>query len=66
MKITYSGGGFSSLLLVAFIVLKIIGVITWSWWWVLSPIWIPIMGVIVIGIIVLLYIMIKAWKKNLL
>lgn len=31
-----------SLLLVAFIVLKLTGVITWSWWWVLSPLWIPL------------------------
>ena len=29
------------LLLVAFIVLKLTGVITWSWWWVLSPLWLP-------------------------
>jgi hypothetical protein len=21
--------------------LKLIGYITWSWWWVLSPVWIP-------------------------
>jgi hypothetical protein len=24
----------------AFIVLKLAGVIDWSWWWVLSPLWI--------------------------
>ncbi len=24
----------------ALIVLKLTGVITWSWWWVLSPLWI--------------------------
>lgn len=36
-----SGGiGFAGLLTIAFIVLKLTGVITWSWWWVLSPIWI--------------------------
>lgn len=29
------------LLLVAFIVLKLCGVIGWSWWWVLAPFWIP-------------------------
>ena len=23
-----------------FVILKLVGVITWSWWWVLSPIWI--------------------------
>lgn len=36
-----SGIGFCGLLAIAFIVLKLIGVIKWSWWWVLSPIWIP-------------------------
>ena len=36
-----SGGiGFIGLLTVAFIVLKLTGVITWSWWWVLAPAWI--------------------------
>jgi hypothetical protein len=29
------------LLLVAFVVLKLVGAIAWSWWWVLSPVWIP-------------------------
>lgn len=36
-----SGGiGFTGLLAIVFIVLKLIGVVNWSWWWVLSPIWI--------------------------
>ena len=30
----------SGVLLVTFIVLKLVGVIDWSWWWVLSPLWI--------------------------
>ena len=34
------------LLTVAFIVLKLIGYIDWSWWWVLSPTLIPL-GLIV-------------------
>lgn len=38
---TVSGGiGFSSLLTIVFIVLKLCGVINWSWIWVFSPIWI--------------------------
>jgi hypothetical protein len=37
-----SGIGFCGLLAIAFIVLKLCNVITWSWWWVLSPLWIPI------------------------
>jgi hypothetical protein len=36
-----SGGiGFSGLLTIAFIVLKLTNYINWSWVWVLSPIWI--------------------------
>ena len=31
-----------SLLGVAFIVLKVMGQITWSWWWVLAPFWVPV------------------------
>lgn len=30
-----------SLILVLFIALKLLGYIDWSWWWVLSPIWVP-------------------------
>ncbi len=38
-----SGGiGIGGVLLIVFIVLKLCGVIAWSWWWVLSPLWIPI------------------------
>lgn len=29
------------MLLVAFVVLKLLGLITWSWFWVLSPVWMP-------------------------
>lgn len=36
-----SGIGLTGLLTVLFIGLKLTGYITWSWLWVLSPIWIP-------------------------
>lgn len=35
-----SGIGFVGLLTILFIALKLTGYIAWSWWWVLSPIWI--------------------------
>ena len=35
----YYGTSWLSLLGVAFIVLKLIGVIAWSWWWVTCPFW---------------------------
>ena len=37
---TYSGIGFCGLLTIAFIILKLCNVITWTWVWVLSPLWI--------------------------
>lgn len=52
-----SGGiGFAGLLTIVFIVLKLLGKIDWSWWWVLSPIWISILLVVatvVIGVTIL-------------
>ena len=50
-----SGGiGFSGLLTVLFVGLKLTGHITWPWVWVLSPIWIPIgLALIVLGFIYL-------------
>jgi hypothetical protein len=45
------GGGFSGLLFIAFLILKLCNVITWSWWWVTAPLWIPVAFVIVVSII---------------
>lgn len=30
----------AGLLGIAFIILKLTGAITWSWWWVLAPFWV--------------------------
>lgn len=38
---TAGGIGFCGLLTIVFIVLKLTKVITWSWIWVLAPIWMP-------------------------
>ena len=45
------GLGFCDVLLIVFIVLKLIGVINWSWGWVLAPLWIPVL-LVVIGFLV--------------
>jgi len=34
-----STSGISTALIV-FVILRLVGVIGWSWWWVLSPLWI--------------------------
>jgi len=39
-KESNTGIGFTGLLLILFIGLKLTGYIAWSWWWVLSPVWI--------------------------
>jgi hypothetical protein len=36
-----TGISLSTALTTTFIVLKLCNVIAWSWWWVLSPLWIP-------------------------
>lgn len=49
------GIGFVGLLTITFIVLRLINVITWSWVWVLSPLWIyAIVKVILIVILTII------------
>lgn len=51
-----SGGiGFVGLLTIVFITLKLTNYIDWSWWWVLSPIWISatIVAIILLGVVFL-------------
>ena len=46
-----SGIGFTGLLAILFIALKLTGYITWSWLWVLAPIWITFIFVVFVIII---------------
>lgn len=60
---TTSGGiGFTGLLTIVFIVLKLLDVIKWSWWWVLSPIWISF-GIALVIIFIPLLVAIIGNKK---
>ena len=43
-----------SILTIVFVVLKLTKVITWSWWWVLSPLWIDLILLSIVLIIVAL------------
>jgi hypothetical protein len=53
----YGGVSFPGLLTLLFIGLKLGKVIDWSWWWVLSPLWI---GVVVAVVVILAAIVIAA------
>lgn len=45
------GLGLGSVLTIVFVVLKLVGVINWSWIWVLAPLWISvILALILFGV----------------
>lgn len=52
---TASGGiGFSGLLGLLLIALKLTHVIAWSWVWVLAPFWLPMVVLLVLALFVLI------------
>lgn len=57
----YGEISFTSLLTILFIGLKLGKVIDWSWWWVLSPLWISLGIGVVIFLIILIF---GVWLKN--
>lgn len=42
-----SGISFMGVLAIVFITLKLLGTITWSWWWVTAPLWAGLATVLV-------------------
>ena len=53
-------GLLTTLLTVLFVGLKLTNYINWSWWWVLSPLWIPLVLILLVIIILFtLYCIIK-------
>lgn len=64
IHISSSGGiGFVGALTILFIALKLLNKINWSWWWVLSPIWISAIVTIFILIVVVIIVLIVDNKK---
>lgn len=58
-----SGGiGFAGLLTIVFVTLKLLDKIDWSWWWVLSPLWIS--AGLVIAILAVYLIVVLVWKDG--
>ena len=50
-QVIYKGPGILGLLGIAFVVLKLVGVIDWSWWWVTLPFYVPLILLIIFLII---------------
>lgn len=50
-----SGSDICGTLFIVFLVLKLTGVIQWSWWWVFSPIWIPLALLLGLALAVLVF-----------
>ena len=47
-----SGIGICGVLTIVFVVLKLVGVINWSWLWVLCPLWIDILLTVIVLVII--------------
>jgi len=52
------------LLTIVFVVLKLTGVIAWSWWWVTAPLWVPYAIILVILVLLLSVYLIFDRKKS--
>lgn len=50
VKVSSGGIGFSGLLTIVFIVLKLLGKINWPWIWVLCPLW----GSVVLSLLIII------------
>lgn len=61
-KTKQGGLGIVSVLTIIFIVLKLLGVIQWSWIWVLSPIWISAVIAVAVFSVILIVGRIKKGK----
>lgn len=42
-----------------FLILKLAGLIHWSWWWVFSPLWIPVVFMVAVLALVSFYVLLK-------
>ena len=56
MSESKTGGiGFFGLLTIVFITLKLTNYIDWSWWWVLSPLWIPFVVIVLVILLLVIF-----------
>jgi uncharacterized membrane protein YesL len=63
-QINIGGSFFTGALAFLFITLKLLGKISWSWLWVLSPLWIPIATALAILAVIAVFLLVVAWSEN--
>ena len=63
MEKTSGGIGFTGLLGIVFIVLKLTSTIDWSWWWVLAPFWSGVALLLLLFVVFLIFTLRKPIKK---
>lgn len=56
--------GIVPILTVVFVVLKLTHFIDWSWWWVLSPLWISVLGSILFMAVIVTVALIRTFAKG--
>jgi hypothetical protein len=53
---------FPWLVTLVFVVLKLVGEISWSWWWVFSPIWVPLLLLLtILGLVLVAKVIVSKW-----
>jgi len=55
--------GIAEILFVIFLVLKLVGAITWSWWWVCAPLWI-VYGLLALFVVIMSCIGVKVFGRG--
>lgn len=59
-----NSGNFFGLLFLVFLVLKLTGYITWSWWWVTAPLWAGFAFLLVAFVVVAIFtLIVMAFEK---
>ena len=54
-QISIFGFNLTTDLFIIFLILKLVNIITWSWWWITSPLWIPILiGVVALCVLIII------------
>lgn len=64
LKFVGAGVGLGSLLVMLVIGLKLVGVVTWPWWLVLSPIFVPVLATLIIVVILFVYWVLNGNKRK--